>query len=176
MVYCEPFLFISQWQILNLKISWKTSNPKDQHAEQKPVCFLDIFRRLLSILMTNDAGMQWVNGELLTEYQPSSRNCFGTLPHPGHRDTTGEQLTGKEVCDAKEWIFRSKNHLLVKLPTLKDLCRGNMGHLYIRGKKCHLEIASARNRKKSTRTSEHCQKWDRVWGNWLTWQQQFPVH
>lgn len=69
-------LFFSQPQILTLKISLKNRNLKDQHAELKLVCFLDIFLRLLSIfLMTNSSGMQWSYGELVTEYEPNSENC-----------------------------------------------------------------------------------------------------
>lgn len=144
-------LFISQLRILTLKILCKTSNPKDQHAELKMVCFLDIFVRLLSIfLMTNGSGMQWSSRELVTEYRPNSGNCFGTLPKPGQRDITRQQLTGKEGCDAKEWNFRSKSHLVVKLPRLKDLCVGNMGHLCTKGKKVTWKLAIAYNRKKET--------------------------
>lgn len=121
-------LFISQLQILTLKILWKNRNPKGQHAELKLVCFLDIFLRLLSIfLMTNSSGMQWSYRELVTEYQPNSENCLVTLPQAGQRDMTRQQLTGKEGCDAEEWIFRNKSNLLVKLPSLKDLCRGHKG-------------------------------------------------
>lgn len=85
--------------------------------------------------MTNGSGMQWSYGELVTEYQPNAGNCLGTLPQTGQHDTTRQQLTGKKGCDAKEWIFRSRSNLLVKLPRLKDLRGGSMGHLYTKGKK-----------------------------------------
>lgn len=42
---------------------------------------------------------------------------------------TRQQLTGKEGCDAEEWIFKNQSYLLVELPSLKDLCRGHMGGL-----------------------------------------------
>lgn len=133
------------------------------------------FVRLLSIfLMTNGSGMQWSYGELVTEYQPNAGNCLGILPQTGQRDTTRQQLTGKKGCDTKEWIFRSKSNLLVKLPRLKDLHGGNMGHLYTKGKKGAWKLLLHAKRKKNpwrtkrAWTSEYCQKSDRVWGNWPT--------
>jgi len=103
------------------------------------------------------------------------------LPQPGQRGSTRQLLTGKEGCGAKEWIFKSKNNLLVKLPRLKDLGEGgNTGHLYVKGKRVTWKLLLyAIGRKKLGGQKAHGQvsiaKSQTAFEETVQ-QQQFPVH